>query len=503
MAFETNNFNVAKKFSLGRSEFSVECNIDAGENITKVLSVSLGLGKISSETLNGVVNFSSNLDVKVVVLNSDGGLNTVASTCPFSSKFENENIENNQCAIVNLKIIDYNVESINGENVKIVVTLEQCGFIVANKEIKTISSNDDDICVKNDDISIIKFIGCGSVNIEVTSEINIRDKISKVLLTESSAIVKSVESGVNFVTISGEVASRVIYINDNDKFESGYVYDTFKEEIEIEGATRDSLVDGKVAVSQEDVSCELVEDEKGCKIVVKVPLTLSAIAFGEESFSVIKDLYSTKCETKVTTESFDMSYICPVELVEGKIEGSLVLEDDKPRVDKILFSGGNSVTVTNSYIKDGEIFVEGIAKTNVIYLNDEDNLLYSAQIDVPFTLSDKFNYQEGGLLSVDAIVYDVDVAVKKGRELFYDAKVKASASYCYDKLAGIISEATALEDYQPKDYAMEVLFARSGEELWDIAKNAKVKEEQIVAQNADVTFPCSEDTTLILFFQRI
>ena len=80
MAFETNNFNVAKKFSLGRSEFSVECNIDAGENITKVLSVSLGLGKISSETLNGVVNFSSNLDVKVVMLNSDGGLNTVAST---------------------------------------------------------------------------------------------------------------------------------------------------------------------------------------------------------------------------------------------------------------------------------------------------------------------------------------------------------------------------------------------------------------------------------------
>ena len=107
-----------------------------------------------------------------------------------------------------------------------------------------------------------------------------------------------------------------------------------------------------------------------------------------------------------------------------------------------------------------------------------------------------------GTFNLPKLGYYIE-AVKKGRELFYDAKVKASVSYCYDKLAGIISEATALEDYQPKDYAMEVLFARSGEELWDIAKNAKVKEEQIVAQNADVTFPCSEDTTLILFFQRI
>ena len=503
MAFESNNFNVAKKFPLERSEFSVECNIDAGENVVKVLSVSLGLGRVNSETLNGVVNFSSCLDVKLVVLSSDGQLNTIATTNPFSSKFENENIENNQLAMVKLKIIDYNIDSINGSSVKIIVNLEQCGFIVANKEIKTIQSSDEDICTKNEDINIIRFLGSGKEDIEVASEINIRDKINKILLSESGVIVKSVESGLNFVTISGEVATRVIYINDNDKFESGYVYDTFKEEIEIEGATRDSLVDGKAVVVQEDVQCELVEDEKGCKIIVKVPLTLSAVAFGEENFSVVKDLYSTKCFTKVTTESFDMTYICPLELVEGKIEGSLVLEDDKPRVDKILFSGGNSVTITNSYINDGEIFIEGIAKTTVIYLNDEDNSFYSAQIDVPFTLSDKFSYQEGGMLSVDAIVYDVDVAVKKGRELFYDAKVKASVSYCFDKVSGIITEASLLEEYPQKDYAMEVLFARSGEQLWDIAKEAKVKEEQIISQNADVTFPLSEDTSLILFYQRV
>ena len=140
MAFETNNFSVAKKISLEKSEFSVECNISAGENVAKVLSVSLATGQVSCETLNGVINYSGVIDTKLIFLSDDGQLNTACSSCPFSSKFENENIENNQCAIVNLKIIDYNVESINCENVKIVVTLEQCGFIVANKDIKTISS---------------------------------------------------------------------------------------------------------------------------------------------------------------------------------------------------------------------------------------------------------------------------------------------------------------------------------------------------------------------------
>ena len=503
MAFETNNFNVAKKYCLAKSEFSVECNVSAGENVAKVLSVSLASHLSSSETLNGVINYSGVIDTKLVFLSEDGQLNTVCSTCPFSSKFESENIENGCFAEIKLKIIDYNIDGINGENIKIIVSVEQSGFIVCNKEVRSIRNNDDDVCLKNDEIKVVRFIGHASESIEIASEINIRDKVKKIILSESNVLVKSVESGVNFVTMSGEVSTRVIFLNDNDKFESGYVYDTFKEELEIEGTTRDSLVEGRGEVKQENVTAEIVEDEKGCKIAIKVPIELHATAYSEESLMVVQDLYSTKSDIKVTTESFDNSYVCPMEVVEGKIEGSLVLDEDKPRVDKILFSGGNSVTVTNSYINDGEIFIEGIAKTTVVYLNDEDNALYSAQIDVPFTISDKFSCPEGGILVVDAIADDVDVAVKKGRELFYDAKVKACVNCCYNKLSAVITEAVETEEYPPRDYAMEVVFARAGQELWEIAKSVKVKEEQIVTQNADVTFPLADDTSLILFYQRI
>lgn len=503
MAFETSNFYVGKKYPLSKGEFSVECNIGTGESVTKILSVCLGTGKIVSETLNGVVNFSGNVDVKLVYLGQDGQIGTVCSTCPFSSKFEDEKIENGQKADVYVKIIDYNIESIGGESVKLVVNLQQTGFILASKEIRTIKNEDENVCFKNEDIKIIRFIGSASEEVEVTSEFNVRDKITRILISESNAIIKSVESGSNFVVVSGEVSSRVVYLDDNDKFESGYIYDTFKEEIELDGVTRESLACGSVCVKQESVSCEIVEDEKGCKIAIKVPLCISVSAFNEETMSVIKDLYSTKCETKVTTESFDMSCPCPLEIVEGKIEGSLTLDEDKPRVDKIIFSGGNSVIVTNSYINDGEVFIEGIAKTTVVYLNDEDNSLYSVQIDVPFTLSDKFTYQEGGILVVEAVVGDVDASVRKGRELFYDAKVKASVNYCYDLVGGIISEAEELDEYPPKDYAMEVIFAHSGDELWDVAKYSKVTEAQVISQNSDVSFPLTEDTSLILFYQRV
>ena len=502
MAFEENNFYVARKYELAKSDFTVECNVSAGVNVAKILSVSVDSCVESYELLNGVINYSGVIDTKIIVMSDDGQLNTVCSTCPFSSKFEGEELQTGQTAHIHLKIMDYNVESVSGDSIRLSVILQQSGFVSQNKEIKTIRCDDDNVCAKEDEISVIKFIGSASENIDVTSEINLRDKIKKLILTESKTVVKNVEAGVNFVTISGDVATRVLFLNENDKFENGYVYDSFKEEIELENVTRESFVQGHAYVKQDAVTTEIVEDEKGGKIVIKVPIKLIVEAFQEEKVSVIQDLYSVKNEINVTTESFEMTNICTMEMVEGKIEGNLSLDEDKPRVDKILFYGGNHVALTNSYIKDGEVFVEGIAKTTVVYLNDEDNSLYSAQIDVPFTLSEKTDWSGEGILTVDAIVCDVDVAVKKGRDLFYDAKVKACVNYCYNVNCGIISEATNGEEYPERDYAMEVVFAGAGEQLWEIAKKTRVKQEQITLQNPELTFPLVDDSSLILYYQK-
>ena len=169
-----------------------------------------------------------------------------------------------------------------------------------------------------------------------------------------------------------------------------------------------------------------------------------------------------------------------------------------------MFVGGNSLCVSNSYLKDGEVVIEGIAKTNVVYLNDEENSLNSVQIEVPFVISDKFSQDNAdGILVVDAILCDVDVVAKKGRELLFDAKVKACVNYCYDEVSGVISEALVLDAYPEREYAMELVYAQKGQDAWDIAKSAKVKEGQIVAQNPDVVFPLMEDTGLILFYQKI
>ena len=503
MAFESNNFTVVKKEKFSRGEFLVEGGV-ALSSPSKILSVCADAYVSSVEVLAGQVNFSGVVTMQVIYLTGEGETEKAEENVTFSSKFESDNITAGQKAIVKVKVIDCEVSAFSGDSVRLSINLEQSGEIICEKEISSIRANDDDICFKDEQISVIKFVGEASEVASLSSQVTARGKVKKVLMTESSVLVKNVEAGVNFVSVSGDIVSRVLYVTEEDKFESAYVTDAFKQEVELSGTSQDSLVEGYATVRKDNVSVQVEEDDKGGKVNLTIPVEFAVKAYEQVSVNVIRDLYSVTNDIKVTTESFDMTHTCKAEIVEGKIDGSLTIEDDKPRIDKLLFVGGNSLCVSNSYLKDGEVVIEGIAKTNVVYLNDEENSLTSVQIEVPFVISDKFSQENvEGLLMVDAILCDVDVVAKKGRELLFDAKVKACVNYCYDEVSGVISEALVLDAYPEKEYAMELVYAQKGQDAWDIAKSAKVKEGQIVAQNPDVVFPLMEDTGLILFYQKI
>ena len=503
MAVETNKFSVTKKTKLSSSDFSVECNVSVGSDIGKILSVGVKATDDNYETLNGVLNYSGTVDLKLVFLTDSGEIGSSCHSCNFSSKFENEDIVTGQEAIISLSVIDYQIENISGDSVRIVVNINQSAVICEEKEVDSITCNDDDVCLSNEEIEIVKLLASKKEVFDVESELNIKDNIKKILCPESQVMLKSVESGVNFVSVQGEVTTKILYLTDEDKFESFYVNESFKEEIEVEGVSRENLVEAYLKVKEDGVSTQIDESEKGQVLTVKVPVIAFVRVYQNELVSVVKDLYSLKNEISISTESFENSIVCPLMTIEEKIEGNLTLDEDAPRVDKVLFFCGNNVNLTNIYVEDDKIHVEGIAKTNVVYLNDETNSLNSVQVEVPFTVSEKFDNGCNGAITANAIVTDVDVVVKKGRDLYYDAKVKINLICAHDSISAVISQANANDLLPEKDYAMEVLFAQKDQNAWDIAKSAHVSVEQIMLQNPELVFPLEEDTSVILYYKKI
>ena len=82
--------------------------------------------------------------------------------------------------------------------------------------------------------------------------------------------------------------------------------------------------------------------------------------------------------------------------------------------------------LTNTYIKDKTIYLEGIATANVLYLNDEtEGVINSVQIEVPFVTSNQTDLDDETKLSAKISLNNVDIMIKRGREIFFDAKIKA------------------------------------------------------------------------------
>jgi len=86
MAFEANNFYVAKKKILPVSEFNVDCNIDVEEDIASIFAVSSEIYVNNKEVLSGSVEYSGVIETCVVYMTTNNEVGSVHTACPFTSK---------------------------------------------------------------------------------------------------------------------------------------------------------------------------------------------------------------------------------------------------------------------------------------------------------------------------------------------------------------------------------------------------------------------------------
>ena len=96
----------------------------------------------------------------------------------------------------------------------------------------------------------------------------------------------------------------------------------------------------------------------------------------------------------------------------------------------------------------------------------------------------------------------IDVVVKKGREFFFDGKLKVSVDYACDIVEAVISNVQEGATLPEKDSGLEVYFGSEGQTAWDIARDMRVDEDTIYSQNPDVSFPLQKDENLVVFYQK-
>lgn len=503
MSFEKSKCNFIKKAKLKDEQIMVDgaiVNTSAGD-FQKILWINASPQIDAVEPLTKEISVSGKALIEAVFLDSENKVCTSESSLPFLTKFMNENVNPTTKVNINAIISDINFEE---SSLRVSAVLDFSVDITNVTELELLNGGDENICLKEDEIISQNLLKDDCITFNEEQKVAITEQFDRILSVCADVIIKDINCKANFFEIHGELITKVFYVvcGETERICSVSNTESFKREIEATSLSENANVEIEINVKKENLKFETENLETGCNVIVTVPINLCFKAYEEIKISCATDLFSLKNNLEIISSDFERTKIVPAVYFENKIEGNISLNDSEPRIDKLLGTSKGTLKPTNQYIKNGEIVLEGIVSVNVVYLNDETQTINCVKKDLPFVISGKTDVPSNYNVCAKLVLCDVEVISRRGRELFLDAKIKANVRFFGVEKGVVITDAIMGEPLPLKEEAIEIYFGKTGDELWDIAKELRTQPEIIIEQNPEINNPLLENCNIIIYHQK-
>ncbi|MBR4406758.1 MAG: hypothetical protein IKT27_00390 [Clostridia bacterium] len=500
MLFEKNVLNFTNKSKISEEQILLDSSFTAENGYNKILWADVSVQIDNAEPMTKELSYSGKAIFEVQYLDTENKAKKYVNTVPFLNKFIHESISPSVKVSLVPKVSNIEVDSIS-EKINAVVNLEATIYNIG--EIEVITGGDDNLCIQTSEEfteSLLKE-DCTIFNEEIT--VDITEKMSNVLGVKSCVIVKDVIPNKDFFTVEGEVQTVVKYINSGDEIdrvETMNFSENFRREIEVVGLTNEGKVDVCAHIKYDAYKYDVNRETN--KIDIVAPINICFKAFDKMQVNVANDLFSITHALSVVTNSYSKTEMQTPEYFEAKVEGSISIEDTQPRIDKIIGFSNANLNVTNFYVQDGVFVVEGIVSFDIAYLNDEMGNVITTHIEIPFSINTKLQIDNDAVLFPQIDLADVEVTARRGREIYLDAKLKSLVNYAKKVNGAVITNAEQGEMYDEKKYAIEIYFGKKGDDLWDIARELRIKPETISIQNPNLILPLEQNENVVVYNQR-
>ncbi len=499
-------FLTASKSKMAEVEHQIECSVtlEGGEQVDKVLAVNVDCEKLVCESLTKEANVNGTVVVDLIYLTTSGNILSAKYTSPFLHKVHDDKISPSSSVVIKCQNAKGEVSSINSSLAKLNCALTFDGFVYNNEEVSFLSSVESDVCTKEEEISFTTMKNTENSTFVETVQFALKEPAKKVLLTNSEVFVKDYELGTNYVNLTCELENEITYLTDEEvpQIKTVHQKSEIKQDVEIANINSNQTAELDVFVQKSNVKANIEDTEGDIKISLEIPLDVCIRVFENQTKSMICDLYSTTRATEVSSTSYQNTTVCEPIIFDKKIEGSLIVDENESPIDKLLAVNYSKAVVTNEYFDNGTYNISGVVQSNLIYYSEDDVKVNSLDIEIPFAISTQVDYDGEYLTDLDVKVCDVDVLVKRGRDVYFDATIKVRSKVCKTSFGAVISNLGYGDEILEKDCAIEIYFAKAGEKVWDIAKKLNITVEQIYVQNPEIKEVLENDEKLAIYYQK-
>lgn len=489
---------------LGNKTEQIETNVNlTDKNVTKILSVNSCFYVDSTELLVGEVNFNGSLLTNVVYLKDDGKMENLKISTPFNSKYENSSINVNGAIQLVPNIVSSEIEKLGNDTARVKTTIEVSFYHLENQDVQVYAGGDENIFVMQSEIPLSNFTGRNCSTFTQPVILDSKMPIGEILSLNTGALIKKVDSLDSMIIFEGEVFARALVSTNEDRplLIALSNFENFREEIEDGNAKKESVIEASARVVCENVETKILEDNQSLE--VSIPVKLCYEIYENKNITITTDAYATKNDIALTTIGFQSTKHLGNENFDFKIDGNITLDESLPRIDKILAVDGSYITLTNVAYENRELLIEGILHATVIYLNDDENAIYSVEVEIPFSQTERTNLDNADVnVKAETILYNVDATAKRGREIFVDGKIKLCAWFNKTIANAIISDIVLGEEIEQNTSAIEIYYAVPGQTIWDIAKDLKVLQDVIRTQNPNLTEPLVGGEKVVYYNQK-
>ena len=485
MEEKPNNIKIAYTKNLNKQIFTtvLSVSIDNNVNVKTILNISTYLFDEKVECGNGKAIISGRIGVKVLYIDTDNQTNTISTNQPFSESILDPTITADcyinlaDRTILNSVLSSDGVLKINCE-----ISFNPIAYV--NLGLENNSHLFDNLICKKNEIQAKTISNIVKKDWVHTAIFETKDSISKVLSHNAYFTATKVSANDGYAIIEGKLLSYLVYETSGEETKIKELQDSFniKTDLEIENLSKDGLLDLSFVVdpSKADLSTEIEDDNS--IITIKNTISVNGVELKNISLEVVDDAYSTENEIELTHSSRD--YLGNVQYFEvnENILGEITLNGDEPAIDEIISNLNISPEITNSYIKDGELILEGVISSCLILI-DEHREYKQKDSTTPFSVNTKIKMNDLCCVHSSANVLNCKVKIRRGTiiELEYDLEI--SVCVFSKQTTDMVGNVTKGKLLNFSNYDYQIFLAKPGETLWELCKRTKTNRDNLLSLN--------------------
>ncbi len=483
--FMEENFKIAYAKNLNQFGFNQTINIpiDANANVKSVLDVNTYLFDVKVECGSGKAILTGKVGARVLYIDTDNLTNSVNESVSFTETYvdsqitsssylnvQNHTITNSlldasSTLKINCEVTFYPVEYLN---LTVSPTLEQSDSLITKKHAFSINT-------------IQQFV---NTSFEQTQVVESKETVNKILCSNSHFAAENVFSENNYAVVEGRLHTTLL-VETNEGMKELQQESTVKTDVEIKDLSKDSLLDLNFVVDKSKTEIEIELEDNSSIITIKNQILVCGVVMKTEEITLVDDVFSTSNTLTYNTAEREFTKHHETRSTTEVVSNEISLNSTEPAIDEIVCNLNPRVEITNTYLKDEQIHIEGVITSNLTYV-DENKEFKHRELESPFIVNTKISANSFGCVNSHACVLDTRVKVKRGTIIDVESTLFLTTTVYVKESCKMVDGITLGKALELNKYDFQIYLTKPEETCWDLCKRIKISPDQLTQLNKDL-----------------